>query len=48
MVLVGRQGRKRVVMAADLAARAHRLHPGMAATQARALVADLVVHPFDP
>ncbi|WP_312406961.1 DUF6504 family protein [Brevundimonas sp.] len=48
LVLIGRQGRKRVVLAADPAARAHRLHPGMAATQARALVADLIVHPFDP
>ncbi len=48
LVLVGRQGRKRLVLAADPAALAHRLHPGMAATQARALVADLVVHPFDP
>jgi len=37
-----------VVLAADSAARAYGLHPGMAATQARALVADLVVHPFDP
>lgn len=36
-----------MVLAADLAARTHRLHPGMAATQARALIADLVVHPFD-
>ncbi|QYC11478.1 Y-family DNA polymerase [Brevundimonas nasdae] len=48
LVLVGRQGRKRLVLAADPAALAHRLHPGMAATQARALVGDLVVHDFDP
>lgn len=48
LVLVGRQGRKRMVLAADQAALAHRLRPGMAATQARALVADLAVHPFDP
>ena len=48
LVLFGRQGRKRLVLAADRAALAHRLYPGMAAAQARALVGDLVVHAFDP
>jgi len=46
--MVGRSGRKRVVLAADLAAHRLRLRPGMAATQARALSADLIVHDADP
>jgi len=37
-----------VVIASDAAAQAQRLYPGMAATQARALVPDLVVHDHDP
>ena len=41
-------GRKRVVVAADAAAEGQRILPGMAAAQARALVADLVVHDHDP
>lgn len=48
MVLVGSVRRKRVVTAADAAALALRLYPGMAATQARALFADLQVHDADP
>src|SRR5258708_85541 len=48
LVLVGRENRKRVVTAANAAALALRLHPGMAATQARALCAELVVHEADP
>ncbi len=40
--------RKRVVTAADAAARGIRLYPGMAATQARALHADVQVHDADP
>ena len=46
--MVGRSGRKRVVLAADAAAQALRLYPGMAATQARALYAEVVVHDADP
>lgn len=45
--MIGRAGRKRMVLAADAAAQALRLHPGMAATQARALCAELVVHDAD-
>lgn len=48
LVLVGRVGRKRVVVAADAAAQGQRIRLGMAATQARALVPDLVVHDHDP
>jgi protein ImuB len=46
--MVGRSGRKRLVLASDAAAQALRLDPGMAATQARALCAELVVHDADP
>lgn len=46
--MIGRSGRKRIVLAADAAAQALRLYPGMAATQARALCAELVVHDADP
>ena len=42
LVLVGRVGRRRLVTAADAAARAAGLHAGMPATQARALVPGLV------
>ena len=48
VVMIGRSGRKRMVLAADAAAQALRLYPGMAATQARALCAELVVHDADP
>ena len=46
--MVGRSGRKRLVLAADAAAQAIRLYPGMAATQARALCAELIAHDADP
>ena len=48
MVLVGRQGRKRLVLAADAAAQGLRLYPGMAAAEARALCAELIVADADP
>jgi len=48
VVMIGRSGRKRMVLAADAAAQALRLYPGMVATQARALCAELVVHDSDP
>jgi protein ImuB len=48
IVMIGRSGRKRVVLAANAAAQAQRLYPGMAAAQARALCAELVVHDSDP
>ena len=46
--MIGRSGRKRMVLAADAAAQALRLYCGMAASQARALCAELVVHDADP
>jgi protein ImuB len=42
ILLVGAQGRKRMVLAADAAALKLRLYPGMAAAQARALSAEAV------
>jgi protein ImuB len=48
VVMVGRSGRKRLVLAADAAAQALRLYPGMAVTQARALCAELIAHDADP
>jgi protein ImuB len=48
VAMIGSLGRKRVVLAADAAAQGLRLYPGMAAAQARALCADLVVHDADP
>ena len=48
LVLVGRDGRRRVVTAANTAARALGLHPGMPATQAQALVPGLLTHDADP
>lgn len=45
--MIGRSGRKRMVLAADAAAQALRLYPGMAAAQARALCAELRVHDAD-
>jgi protein ImuB len=48
LVLVRAAGRKRVVTAADAEALRLRLFPGMAAAQARALCAELVVHDADP
>jgi len=48
LVLVGRNNRKRVVLAADQAARAAKLHPGMDATKARMLVPGLAMHQAKP
>ncbi len=47
LVLVGREGRRRVVWAADAAAQTLGLRVGTAATQAQALVPGLVVHDAD-
>lgn len=47
LILVGRDGRKRVVMAADVAARAAGLHVGMAASKAQALVRELEIQDAD-
>jgi len=47
MVLVGRQGQRQVVIAADEAARGQGLRPGMPATTARVLVPALVVQEHD-
>jgi len=47
-VLVGRQGRKRLVLAADAAAQGLGLHRGLPAAEARALCAELVVADADP
>ena len=46
--MVGRSGRKKLVLTADAAAQALRLNPGMAAAQARALCAELIVQDADP
>jgi protein ImuB len=48
LVLVGRDGRRRVVLAADEAARHAGLRTGMPATKAQALVAGLVMVDADP
>lgn len=48
LVLVGRDGRRRILTACGPAARALGLRPGMAATQAHALVPDLAVFDADP
>ncbi|ALJ12385.1 Y-family DNA polymerase [Sphingopyxis macrogoltabida] len=48
LVLIGRDGRKRVVLALDAAARACGLRAGMAATQAQALVVGLTMLDADP
>lgn len=48
LVLIGHEGRKRVVLAADQAARREGLKPGMMASKAQALVANLVVMDADP
>jgi len=45
--MIGRCGRKRMVLAADAAAQGLRLYPGMVATQARALCSELVAHDAD-
>ena len=46
--MVGREGNRNVVTAADLAARSLGIRVGMPATQAQALVAELVVQNADP
>src|SRR3984885_8672476 len=48
MILVGRDGRPRVVLAADAAARAAGLRVGMPARKAQALVQGLVIQDADP
>ncbi|MEO3434469.1 DNA polymerase Y family protein [Inquilinus sp. CAU 1745] len=48
LVLVGRDGRRRVVLAASAAAQAAGLRVGMAATKAQALVPGLVIQDADP
>ena len=47
-MLIGWDGRRRVIWAADAAALALGLRPGMVATQAHALVPGLVTHDADP
>jgi protein ImuB len=48
LVLIGHEGRKRVVLAADQAARREGLKPGMVASKAKALVGNLIVMDADP
>jgi protein ImuB len=48
LVLAGRQGRRRVVLAADAAAERAGLEAGMAVTKAQILVQDLIVMKADP
>jgi protein ImuB len=48
LVLVGREGQRRVVLAADAAARGAGLRVGMPATKAQALVRGLVIRDADP
>ena len=48
LVLVGRDGRRRVVLAADSAAQSCGIRVGMAAAQAQALVAGLDIRDADP
>ncbi|MBK8176622.1 MAG: DNA polymerase Y family protein [Rhodospirillales bacterium] len=48
LVLIGRDGRRRIVWAADAAAQRLGLRPGMAATQAHALVPGLQTHDAQP
>jgi protein ImuB len=48
LILIGHQGRRRVVLAADQAARRAGLAVGMPATKAQALVAGLVILDADP
>lgn len=48
LVLVGRDGRRRVVLAADRAARTAGITVGMAASQAQAMIPGLVIEPSDP
>jgi protein ImuB len=48
LVLIGREGRRRVVLAADAAAQRAGLRPGMPVTKAQALVPGLIVNNADP
>jgi protein ImuB len=48
LVLIGHEGRRRVVLHADQAARRAGLAVGMPATQAQALIAGLVMHDANP
>src|SRR4051794_7730309 len=48
LILVGRDGRRRIVLAADAAAQAIGLRVGMPATKAQALVKGLVIQDADP
>src|SRR5271163_1686100 len=48
LILVGRDGRRRVVLAADAAAQAAGLRVGMPASKAQALVQGLVIQDADP
>ncbi len=48
LALVGREGRRRVVLAADRAAQGSGIRVGMAAAQAQALVAGLEIRDADP
>src|SRR3984885_15135019 len=47
LILVGRDGRRRVVLAADVAAQAAGLRVGMPATKAQALVQGLTIQNAD-
>ncbi len=46
--MVGQAGSRRVVTAANVAAQGNGIRPGLAATQAHALVPDLITHDADP
>ena len=48
LVLIGREGRRRVVLAADAAAQRAGLRVGMPATKAQALVLGLIVMDAEP
>src|SRR5258708_32453663 len=48
LVLIGRDGRRRVVLAADAAAQRAGLRVGMPATKAQALGPGLIAHNADP
>jgi protein ImuB len=48
LILVGRDGRRRVVLAADVAAQSAGLRVGMPASKAQALVQDLVIQDANP
>lgn len=48
MVMVGQSARRRVVTAANIAAQTLGIHVGLAATQAHALVPELIAHDAEP